>query len=251
LEFAAQAAQAYAGLIASPYADPESGLGGRLFCAGELDGACRACVVAANIAGAATFCATADRAAQKQALRDGVADFLVNSLDEALRILKNQLRKREPVALCVALEPAAMEREMHERGVAPDLFRRDLPLNTLHQAFLCQEGEYDETDLRGIPAIVVWRVDSGSPLELAKLDEIALQCLDTEEWASRRWLQLSPRYLGRLAQGLHVLSTHREFDARFAEQLRVIAVRELTFGFEVRSYVRGLEGRQTFAPAKH
>ena len=66
----------------------------------------RALVVAANIAGAATLAATADRAAQKQALRDGVADFLVTSLDEALRILKNQLRKRETVAVCVALRPA-------------------------------------------------------------------------------------------------------------------------------------------------
>ena len=82
-------------------------------------------VVAANIAGAATLVATADRAAQRQAIRDGVADFLVNSLDEALRILKNQLRKRETVAVCVGLAPEAVEREMKERGVAPDLLRAD------------------------------------------------------------------------------------------------------------------------------
>ena len=62
----------------------------------------RALLLAGNIAGAASLAVTADAAAQKQSIRDGVADFLVNSLDEALRILKNEVRKREPVAVCVA-----------------------------------------------------------------------------------------------------------------------------------------------------
>ncbi len=94
--------------------------------------------MAANIAGAASLVATADRAAQKQAIRDGVADFLVNSLDEALRILKNQLRKRETVAVCVGLAPEAVEREMQERGVLPDLLRRDVrhrPIPRSHSCF--------------------------------------------------------------------------------------------------------------------
>jgi urocanate hydratase len=108
-------------LIQTTLAERETGLGGKLFYAGELDGEGRALVVAANIAGAASLVATADRAAQKQAIRDGVADCLVNSLDEALRILKNQLRKRETVAVCLGLAPEAVEREMLERGVLPDL----------------------------------------------------------------------------------------------------------------------------------
>ena len=59
---------------------------------------------AANIAGAASLSATADVATQKQAIRDGVVDFLVTSLDEAARILKNEIRKRQPVAVCVVCE---------------------------------------------------------------------------------------------------------------------------------------------------
>jgi hypothetical protein len=144
LDFIARVAHGYATLIASPYADPESGLGGSLFYAGEMDEEGRALVVAANIAGAATLVASADLATQKQAIREAIADFLVTSLDEALRILKNQLRKRETVSVCVAMAPAAMEREMDERGVEPDLLRRDVPIAPLHEALIHQEGECDE-----------------------------------------------------------------------------------------------------------
>ena len=145
--FAARAAQAYARLIASPHAHPETALGGTLFYAGEPDGEGRALLVAASIAGAASLAATGDRAAQKQALRDGVADFLVNSLDESLRILKNQLRKRETVAVCVALAPVEVEREIEQRGVVPDLLRSGVPLPSSHPALLLQEEE-QALDLR-------------------------------------------------------------------------------------------------------
>ena len=96
---------------------PEPGLGGRLLWAGELDGSGRAIVVAGNISGVATLAATADSNAQKQAIRDGIVDFLVTSLDEALRILKNEIRKRQTVAVCVGSAPDLIQREMLERGV--------------------------------------------------------------------------------------------------------------------------------------
>ncbi len=102
-------------------ADRETGLGGKLFYAGELDGMGSALVAAANIAGAATLTASDNAATQKQAIRDGVIDFLVTSLDEALRILKNEIRKGETVAVCVSKAPEEIEREMVERGVLPDL----------------------------------------------------------------------------------------------------------------------------------
>jgi len=242
LNFAARIAQAYAKLIASPYADPESGLGGSLFYAGEMDEQGRALVVAANIAGAATLVASADPATQKQAIRDAIADFLVTSLDEALRILKNQLRKRETVSVCVAMDPAAMEREMNARGVRPDLLRRDVSIAPLHEALVHQEGEYDGSDLTSVPAIVIWRVDSANRKDLAVLDATALECLDANDWPARRWLRLAPRYLGRMAHDLRLLSTHREFAARFSMRLRERVDRdEIKFPYEIRSYVRGLE----------
>ena len=121
--FAFQVESLYAALLqtASPALSSEPGLGGKLLYAGELDEAGLALMAAGNIAGAATLASTADPATQKQAIRTGVVDFLVTSLDEALRVLKNEIRKREPVAVCVAVAPEAVEREMLERGVLPDL----------------------------------------------------------------------------------------------------------------------------------
>jgi urocanate hydratase len=250
-EFLARVALSYASLLETPPAPPEAGLGGNLFYAGELDEEGRALVVAANIAGAATLVATADPAAQKQAVRDGVVDFLVTTLDEALRILKNQLRKRETVAVCVALSPSEVEREMNERGVAPDLQRRDMRIPPLHEALAFHEGEETEFDLSRIPALVTWRADSALPKDLARLDEIALDCLDPEDWKSRRWLRLSPRYLGRMAQGLRLLDCNREFAARFFEQVSQRVERgEITFGLETFSHFRGIHDQYRFAPTK-
>jgi len=123
LNFISQVARLYHAMepFAGPAGNAEPGLGGQLLYAGLLDAEGRALLVAANIAGAASLAATADGAMQKQAVRDGVADFLVTSLDEALRILKNEIRKRQPVAVCVALAPESVAAEMLERGVLPDL----------------------------------------------------------------------------------------------------------------------------------
>ncbi len=235
----------------APQAHPETGLGGRLLYAGELDEAARALLVSANIAGAATLAATADRTAQKQALRDGVADFVVSNLDEALRILKNQLRKRETVAVCVALPPSEVGREMNERGVAPDLLSCNLAAPPLYQANPIHEHREMAFDLTKIAAIVTWRVDSALPKDLAALDEIALTCLDAHEWQSRRWLRLSPRYLGRLAQGLRLLRTDHEFVARFRERARgAIDCGRIAVAFEICSYVHGMPDQFRFDPSQ-
>ncbi len=250
-DFLARVALSYASLLETPLAHPETGLGGNFFYAGELDEEGRALVVAANIAGAATLAVTADPAAQKQAIRDGVADFVVTTLDEALRVLKNQLRKRETIAVCAALTLSEIDREMNERGVAPDLLRRDLRIPPHHQALLIHEREETEFDLSRIPAVVTWSVDSALPKDLAKLDEIALTCLDAEDWKSRRWLRLAPRYLGRMAQELRPLDADREFAARFIEQVNQRVERgEITFAVEIFSYFRGQRDVFRFSPTK-
>lgn len=251
LDFVARVANAYASLAESRHSDSKTGLGGKLFYAGELDEGGRALLVAANIAGAATLATTADRVAQKQALRDGVADFVVNNLDEALRVLKNQLRKRETVAVCVALPPSDVEAEMNERGVSPDLLRRDVHIAPNHEAFVFHEGEETEFDLSKIPAVVTWRVESALPNDLAALDEIALACLDPKEGQARRWIRFAPRYLGRMAQGLRLLDCNREFAARFSERVRQSTdCGEITFAFEILSYFRGIHDEFRIAPTK-
>jgi Urocanase Rossmann-like domain len=261
--FLTRVALSYATLLDTPLAHTETGLGGKLFYAAELDEEGRALLVAANVAGAATLAASADQDAQKQALRDGIADFVVTNLDEALRILKNQLRKRETVAVCIAQSPSEVESEMNQRGVAPDLLRSELSIPPSHKALALDEGEETELDLGKIPALVTWRVDSALPKDLALLDEIALACLDScldphldprldaNAWKSRRWLRFAPRYLGRLAHGLRLLDSNREFAARFLERLEERTDRdEIAFAFEIVSYFRGTHDTYRFAPTK-
>jgi hypothetical protein len=46
----------------------------------------------------------------------------VNSVDEALRILKNEIRKRKPVSVAVAMPELPALEGLASRGVAPDAF---------------------------------------------------------------------------------------------------------------------------------
>ncbi len=249
LDFVTRVANAYGALLESAHADPEKALGGRLFYAGDLDDEARALLIAANIAGAASLAATADRNLQKQALRDGVTDFVVNNLDEALRILKNQLRKREAVAVCVALPRSDVEQEMDDRGVAPDMLRAHLFVARSGPAPVI--GAPEQPDFKRSSAFVTWRVDSAMPKDLAALDDIALSCLDPNEWESRRWLRLAPRYLGRMAQGMRLIHIHREFAARFFEQARrQVDRKEIAFAFEIHAAFRGGNDQFRFDPPK-
>jgi len=200
--------------------DREPSLGGKLLYAGELDATGRALLVASNIAGAASLAATADLAAQKQSVRDGVADFLVTSLSEALRILKNQIRKRETVAVCIASAPEAVEREMLDRGVLPDLLRPSDEVPT-HSLFVTQGArQITPATLGNNSILLTWRVASAPALWLPRLDAVAIDCLQPDAWSAHRWLRLSPRYLGRMSQSVRLLYCDQEFKADFIEKVR-------------------------------
>lgn len=220
LDFLVAVESAYASLMQAaptamnPAQEPE--LGGRLLYVGELSAEGRALVVAGNIAGAASLAATADPAAQKQAIRDGIADFLVTSLDEALRILKNEIRKGEAVAVCVGAAPEAVEREMRERGVAPDL----LAAAAVAELASGRARRLQPVGLGAGEALLAWRVTEPAALWMRKLDALAAECLPPEAGAARRWLRLAPRYVGRLAQGTRLLRCSSAVAGQFAERVR-------------------------------
>ena len=197
---------------------PELGLGGRLLYAGELDSDGRAIVLAGNIAGCATLAATADMTAQKMAIRDGVVDFLVTSLDEALRILKNEIRKKATVAVCIAAAPEVIEREMLERGVSPDLTRDNAARE--RESIPVTEPVDAASDPASAPAVISWQVDSSPARWLPKIDTVALECLDAADELNHRWLRRLPLYLGRLAPNTRLVRADREFAAKFVERLR-------------------------------
>jgi len=95
---------------------------GKLVLVHGLDAEGRAMSVAASIAGAACFALESRLDVCRATLHAGACDFVVNSVDEALRILKNEIRKRKPVSVAVAMPEAAALEELTERGVAPEAY---------------------------------------------------------------------------------------------------------------------------------
>lgn len=183
-------------------------LGGSLLYSGELDEEGCALVIGGNVAGCASLCVAADPAVQKKAIRYGIVDFLVTSLDEALRILKNEIRKRATVSVCVGKPVAEVEQEMLERGVQPEITRVDVELR------LAQETT------RSRIVRVFWMLDSAPLALLPKIDAIAQECLDASDAWNRRWLRLSPRFLRGVAPNTRVIDTDQEFADRFMQRTR-------------------------------
>jgi urocanate hydratase len=216
IDFVSLAENFYAGLVQLDLTpNPTSSaweklFGGMFLYVGELHQQGRALVVAGNVAGTATLAATADIEAQKQAVRDGTVDFLVTSLDEALRILKNEIRKRKTVAVCVGTSPEAIESQMLERGVQPDLLG---PLAESVSASSLLGPGVKRVDVHPASAnqvLISWEVSESPARWMPLLDAIASECLPENEMAARRWLRLAPRYLGRSAQGIRVLRSGPE-----------------------------------------
>jgi urocanate hydratase len=76
---------------------------------------------AVSIAGGTSLVVDPNAAAVKAVFRSGGVDFVVNSLDEALRVLKNEIRKGTPLGVAVVAEVGPVVEEMRERGVVADL----------------------------------------------------------------------------------------------------------------------------------
>jgi hypothetical protein len=195
--------QLFTALTSAVPPDEQSGLGGKLLYAGEINDASRDLLYAANIAGAASLAASADRTTQRQAIRDGVVDFLVTSLEEALRILKNEIRKRQTVSVAIATSAQTLTAQMLDRGVLPDLLpSTGLGLGDLEK-FLAQGSRQIADPPPGEAEYIAWTVDSSFARWLPRIDACAESVLPPEELIRRRWLRLAPRYLGRLAQRQH------------------------------------------------
>ena len=96
-------------------------LGGKLVVSGGLGGMGGAQPLAATMAGAAFLGIEADPERIKKRLKSGYCDFMVNNLDEALRILKNAVRKHEAVSVGLVGNCAEIIPALAERGVAPDI----------------------------------------------------------------------------------------------------------------------------------
>src|SRR5438067_4286582 len=141
-----------------------SELAGKLIISGGMCGMGGAQPLAATMAGAAFLGIDVDPERIKKRLKTGYCDFMVTTLDEALRILKNAVRKKENVSVGLVGNCADIVPELAERGVAPDILTdqssADDPLDgyvpngmTLEQALELRKRDpkaYEEQSLDAI-----------------------------------------------------------------------------------------------------
>jgi urocanate hydratase len=139
-------------------------LAGKLIVSGGMGGMGGAQPLAATMTGAAFLGIDVDPERIKKRLKTGYCDFMVNTLDEALRILKNAVRKKENVSVGLVGNCADIIPEMAERGVVPDILTDQTsahdPLNgyvpngmTLSEAFELRKNNpqtYQEKSLDAI-----------------------------------------------------------------------------------------------------
>jgi urocanate hydratase len=102
-------------------------LAGRLVVAGGMGGMGGAQALAATLNGGAFLGIDVDAQRIKRRVKAGYCEVMVNDLDEALRILKNAVRKREPASVGVIGNAAEIVPELADRGVLPDLLTDQTP----------------------------------------------------------------------------------------------------------------------------
>ena len=96
-------------------------LSGKLIVSGGMGGMGGAQPLAATMTGAAFLGIDVDPERIKKRLKTGYCDFMVTTLDEALRILKNAVRKKENVSVGLVGNCADIIPQLAERGVVPDV----------------------------------------------------------------------------------------------------------------------------------
>src|ERR1700733_11259920 len=96
-------------------------LAGKLVVSGGMGGMGGAQPLAATLNGAAFLGIDVDPERIKRRVKTGYCDVMVNDLDEALRILKNAVRKREATSVGLTGNCADVIPELARRGVVPDL----------------------------------------------------------------------------------------------------------------------------------
>jgi urocanate hydratase len=138
---------------------------------------------AVSIAGGTTLVLDPEAATVKAVFRNGGIDFVVNTLDEALRVLKNEIRQHKPlsVALIAPIEPTLAE--MTERGVQPDLRWEVSSSQTAElTAWLASRSWF------------VYEFTSETPAALRALDARLLDTLTPDDSIRRAWLQRITHY---------------------------------------------------------
>ena len=196
--------------------------GGSLTLSLGLDPAGAALAIAANIAGAVSL--DNNPTHLREVVRTGACDFVVTTLDEAIRAMKNEVRKHAPLSVALDADPFLALNEILERGLSPQLFSTFLPpsgltpeqISTLTQAVRQFQSEgtslidfssgeitfFTPSDKLLSPLVTErhWTLHTptfATPAALRVFDARALSLLPETDPLRRRWLLAAPRILQR------------------------------------------------------
>ena len=125
-------------------------LAGKLLVSGGMGGMGGAQPLAATMNGAAFLGIDVDPERIKRRVKQGYCDVMVNDLDEALRILKNAVRKGEATSVGLVGNCADVIPELARRGVVPDLLTDQTSAHDPVGGYIPQGLSVDQaTELRG------------------------------------------------------------------------------------------------------
>ena len=160
--------------------------------------------IASVLFGASFLGIDADAALQKSAQKNRACDFLVNSLDEALRMIKIAVRKSQPIAVGLLADPADALAQLAARGVQPQYFFHPhtsphitgrSALSIFEQRGALSLTPADQPVLFEEETLLHWTAATRS--DLARIDALVLSSLTEEQALTRHWLQHAPAYFLR------------------------------------------------------
>jgi urocanate hydratase len=182
---ASELPDAYEILRAAAHKHFGGSLRGRLVVAAGMGGMGGALALAATLNSGAFLGIDADAARIKRYVKTGYCEVMVNNLDEALRILKNAVRKRAPASVGLISNPAELIPALARRGVLPDLLT---DLTSADETYLppsltvAQALEWSDKDPRAYVKACLDSIaaNAGAMVELKKAGAVILFELGNE-----------------------------------------------------------------------
>ncbi|MBK3496484.1 urocanate hydratase [Viridibacillus sp. YIM B01967] len=95
-------------------------LRGKLILTGGMGGMSGAQPLAGKMAGAVILVVEVDKKRIERKIKEGYCDYLVENLDDALKMAKELQEKNEPASIGLVGNCADIYREIHDRGIVPD-----------------------------------------------------------------------------------------------------------------------------------
>lgn len=223
----------------------DNSLSGRLVLCPGLDSSGTELALCSVISGAGYLAIDPRPQRLKSAVRNGLCNFMVNTLDEALRVLKNELRKRKPLSVGLLGDAGKVLPAMVERGVQPDLLGNfqsrgnqgdsaGALLQFVERGAIVIDFDSGEAGSDSEPAATIelneQRVTGAqnevemmwtpsAPRDLEKIDQRAMAWLPADDTVRRRWLREAPAYFYRQRPLQRVLGLKEDELASFIEAL--------------------------------